>query len=808
MSNFFDQFDDTKVSPKTQQSRDNEALRILKAEREKKMTDSDRDALEREIKRTSKAAGVPYEPPTAPAPAQILIPVDTSVKAPPAKDTRYIDAFTSGVNKGYTYGYSPEIAAATGGQGTYESRLKALKGKQAELENQHPIVSGTGEVLGTLLNPLSYVPGMAAARVMGGTRAAIVAGNAANQATIAAAQGYSKNRDPGEAAVGGTLGFLFSVTGDAGAQILHKMGDKGARELIYNRIEDLLKNKPPGWDKTLRKVFNASDDVPEEKLIKHASDYAYGVKNEKASIVEPSPIVHISKEETKAKQEAQRLANEAALDERRAAAKKAYEERTGSKVESTNKPAAPAEPVAPVKTPKEVMDEQDGASFLYLSDPAKYDQLRRERMYKDIEKLSRAEINDVKVMDDLARKHGFDDHIDWARFNQGIEKQEPLSAEQVDKIGKLGGTQGPEGTMGMVDNSGTVYGSAKTNEESIDNLFKNLAKQPYEKMLEQARVPGANIQEIAKKGQWTIPELRQEGLIRRLADNQTTGTYDRDYAALKQLSTHDLVQVESYLNNQGGSIPEAIKQVSARNKQIQRLPAEDRADWEKAKEQLNTHGLQPVIPSGPPKSAPPNTMAMASMPIEQRIEPTFDPDEVVAAAQNVPKSTGGSAFEQMQQTVTGSPPQSPLSKPVTGQSVVDTLAPDLTKDAWKAGIKAVVGTGTGLAIHHNMPEEWKKYSWMLPIIGGGIGARSVPRLAEEAVTNMAIRRAGLPQGQQPLSLAPASITATNVGTQFIPTDAPPDESNYFNQFDAPPAKTGLPGLIDRFKSQWTPTTGE
>lgn len=836
MSNYFDQFDETKVDKKVQKSRDSDALKILKAERSKSMTDSDRDALEREIKLTSKQAGVEYEPPATPGPAQI--PVDTSVKAPPAKETKYLEALTRGVNKGYTYGYSAEVEAAKDkalGKGPYGERLKVLKGEEAALADQHPVVSGVGETLGMLLNPLSYVGATLAAKAPRGVQ---IAANAANQAAVGGAEGYSKNYKANEAALGATVGGIFSILGDTAGNIIQKVGDKAARQMVYDKLDELLTKKPTGWDKTLRKIFNAPDNVPEEKLVKHASDYAYSVKNEKASLTEPVPIVHVSKEEAKKANEASRVKMQAEFEARRDAARKAFEERTGRKVESTMtaKPEPTPAATEPAKTPKEIMDLEDGGSFLYLSDPKKYDELRRERMWADIEKLNAKDRGDVKVMDLLAQKHGFDDHIDWTRFSQGLEKQEPLSAAQIDAVKKMGNA--PEGTMGMLpyEQGGgdeLIKGLKRDQLSSIlDNPIldeyvggttlqvKNIISGPHELL------PPGLIEQVNAKLKptgWTVEDLTEpyrRSFQQASAPPNTMGMMSDGYASA---STAE----QAAMDRTAALFKQSLDKYKQEAEPLYRLHMDDQdtlvAELDKVAKKHGFSGYREAtdannkrsggfdpLRDAAPTQAPPNTMGMASMPIEQRIEPTFNPDEVVSAAQAVPDSPGGRAFGQMAQTAAGAAPVPPVPQAPWGanaKSVLDNLAPDASKDAWGGIIKSAGGALVGTAAYHTLPEEWKKYSWLLPVIGGAMGAPSGAKAVGNLATNQAMQRAVRGGTEYPQMGVPVSV-ARNVTNQFIPVDQPPDTSNYFNQFDEQPKKAGLTGLLDRVRSQWQPTAGE
>ena len=222
------------------------------------------------------------------------------VRTKPNKDSEYFNAFNRGTKRGYTYGYSAEAEAAAR-SGDYLTNLKRLKGEEAALTEKHPIASGVGETLGMLLNPLSYVGGAVGARF---GRGAQVVGNAANQALIGGAEGYSKNYKKEEAEIGATMGGVFSIVGDTAGHLIQKVGDKAARQMVYDKLDEIISKKRLGYEKTLRKVFNADDSVSTKDIVKHASDYAYKIKNEGASLVEPAPYVHTAKEGAAGEQEA------------------------------------------------------------------------------------------------------------------------------------------------------------------------------------------------------------------------------------------------------------------------------------------------------------------------------------------------------------------------------------------------------------------------------------------------------------------------------------------------------------------------
>lgn len=812
MANFFDQFDNpNKVAPVTQKSRDTDALQILKTERNKKMSDSDRDALEREIQVLSKKIGVEYQRPTSASP-QVEIP--KAKTATPAKETNYLPAFTRSVNKGYTYGYSAETeAAARAAAGApYEPTLKALKGEERALTEQHPIVSGVGETLGMLLNPLSYLGAAYAAKAPRGVQ---ILANAANQAAIGGAEGFSKNYDTQEAALGATVGGVFSLVGDSAANIIQKVGDKEARKLVHDKLAELLKTKPPGYDKTLRKVFNAGDNVSEEQLVKHANDYAYKIKNEGASLVEPAPIVNISKAdaaaeqqrkiaERKAKNEAAVKAHKAEMDKRRAAARAAYEERTGAKVEST------AQTSPEVQTPKQTMDERDGAVFTALQDPAKYDQLRRERMYEDIAKLTPEERKSVEVIDKLAQKHGFEDHIDWARFNQGIPKQEPLRPQGGT------GTQGPEGAMGMVEIGGKKFVDEDAAMDAVFNKIKRdlPSAQPEMRELRRNLALSRDFEAAAQKhgfkdyGEFIENDVgNASNKLRELLNTLPYGHKDEVTDKLLGKLGKDFKSFADRVKESGKTDDELLSEALSI---YRRIPDESRF-YQKMTAPVKEATVLKKASTG---SAPPNTMAMASRPpIDKSVDPPFYPEDVSPGAFE-PKdaSAGAKAFGTLGETVTGTPPVPP-TPPVFGanaKSVLDNLAPNRGAEILSTAVKSAGGALGGYAVHKTLPEEWQdSTSWLLPLLGAGFGVPNAATATRNVFTHGAINRAvsqrpGLTRPVYPDMYLGVS-TVRNVANQAIPVDAP--SNNYFDQFDEKP-KRGLSALLDRVNSEWRPIAGE
>jgi len=710
--------------------------------------------------------------------------------------SRYLPAFTRAANKGYTYGYSAEAeAAARAAKGEpYAANFARLRGEEASLQKQHPYVTMAGETLGTLLNPLTYAGAGIAAKF---GRPVQMVGNAANQAIIGGAEAYSRKHDVGDIGPGATTGALFSLGADSVASLISKVGDKAARAEVYSSISKLLKEQPIGWDKTLRKVFNAGPEVSEEAISKHAADYAYRIKNDKnASLVEnvaPPKAGEIPKAPpAKPTERVEPTFPTEPPDFRvkpqtqEAGAGRGYGQTAGPTISPKGKlqfrtqedfdawkaahaPKATEKP----QTPKDKIALEEGDMFTKMADPAKYDQLRRERMYADIAALPREQRNSVEVMDKLAQKHGFDDHIDWARFNQGIEKQDPLATVQARNA-----PSGSPDTMAM---------AGKTFEEGGGDDIITAMKDPALYAARQASSKLQKLKNVVSDAGEYIPGYN----VVRIPSNTSATGYGR-------------------VGLDDPRFAEKLKEIGMTPEQY----AAAYKDAEKA--YLSAH--TDYVTSRGPNGEPPNTktMGMASMPIEQRVEPTFEvpgqgqpqpqvtgvPSNVPAAS--MPNTTGWRDLFKPRASRIPEPPQ-PAS---TASSVLENLSPDYGVEALKGVLKAGAGTAVGYGVQQVLPKDWQQYSWMLPYaLGIGAGgksfARSAGNFAESAAMNRAVK-----YGSEPMNMVVPVTAATSIANQGI-SGPNPNEIDIDQLLGAPtPQSTGKPlvDLANRFKDQWA-TTG-
>lgn len=169
------------------------------------------------------------EPGSAPAAAKRLPSGGGRFGPPPAKSERDAEAeraFRAGFYDGLTFGLGDELEAGWTSLGAmfderdmgdvYDAELARARAEAEQLEQVHPIAYGGGTIIGSLVNPLTYVPG---GMFLQGARAATQAGKVAkvartamNLAKVGAVEGAFHGFNSGE---GGLRNRLVNARDEA-----------------------------------------------------------------------------------------------------------------------------------------------------------------------------------------------------------------------------------------------------------------------------------------------------------------------------------------------------------------------------------------------------------------------------------------------------------------------------------------------------------------------------------------------------------------------------------------------------------------